>query len=231
MKVATWNLDQRQHNATKWARQLEHIRRIDADVWVLTETYRDFSPGPDYRLVAYSDLAGDRLTEDGRWVAIWSRLEGEPIELSSDRERCAAIRLADSGLVIVGTVLPWNGTALFQQRLCEQTADWSRLGEEFGGRLCVLGDFNQDLLPCGHYFGSDDGKCALLSALADCELLCLTGGNEDPLAGVCELASIDHICIGPGVRALEPAEVWPAPPTLADDLSDHYGVCVDLEVV
>ena len=60
MKLATWNLDQLKRNFAKWARQLERIRNIDADVWVLIETYRDFKPGDEYELIACSAQAPDR---------------------------------------------------------------------------------------------------------------------------------------------------------------------------
>ena len=36
------------------------MARVDADVWVLTETHRDLSPGPGYRLVSHSEDAPDR---------------------------------------------------------------------------------------------------------------------------------------------------------------------------
>src|SRR5262245_24837903 len=145
MKIATWNLDQHRRTASKWARQLRHIENLAADVWVLTETYRDLAPGAGYELVACSGEAPDRVRPDGRWVAVWCRreLSGKAIELPADRERCAAVELAN-GIVVVGTVLPWlgdtqqhplSGSEAFRARLTEQAADWKLLRSATGGRV------------------------------------------------------------------------------------------------
>lgn len=104
-----------------------------------------------------------------------------------------------------------------------------RLQEESEGRICVAGDFNQDLLPSKHYYGSGDGKQALSTALGACSLRCLTGGMDDPLRGVPNRASIDHICIGNGLRAKSPPTVWAEPMTL-HNIDEHYGVWAELEI-
>jgi len=244
MKVATWNLDQATPNATKANRQLEFVRDIDADVWVFTESFRDCSPGKGFSCIACSQDAPDRDSVAGAvWVAIWLRLPAESLRLKADLERVAAIKIKqpdDRDVVVVGMVLPWpsdhrdadlSGSAAFQARLAEQSSDWKRLGAEYGGRLCVMGDFNQDLLPTGHYFHSHDSRIALRATLNECGLRCLTGGVDDPLTTVADLASIDHICIGRGLSCghSPPSSVWPRPGTLAKNLSDHYGVCAAVE--
>jgi hypothetical protein len=205
IKVATWNLDQLHFIGARALRQLEHIRAISADVWVLTETHDNFAPGPDYHCIARSNAAPDLPNGGARWVAIWSRLPATVEHLTADLERTAAIRLTVGSAVFVGTVLPWlrdtrqhplNGSAAFRERLTEQTADWARLREEHDGRVCVAGDFNQDLIPTGHYYHSAISRQALRTALGTCGLDCLTGEANDPLAVVPNLASIDHICVG-----------------------------------
>ena len=125
MKVATWNLDQLAPDPARSAWQQEHIGHIKADVWVFTETHRNLSPGDGYECIASSPLAHDIPSEGGRWVAIWCKREqaANPIELGFDQERCAAVKLS-SGVVIVGTGLPWNGSMPFLQRLAEQATDW-----------------------------------------------------------------------------------------------------------
>jgi hypothetical protein len=209
--------------------------RIGADVWVLTETHREFSPGPGYLLVASSADAPDRDAKRGEcWVAIWSKLPAVPIHLTADLERVAAAKVSDS-VTVVGTVLPWlsddrhpeiRGEAAFRARLSEQLADWMKLSNS---RLCVAGDFNQDLLTTGHYYGSSGGRQALRDALKEAGLQCLTGDGSDPLAAAPGLASIDHICVS-GVRSvgLPPSTSWPVVGELDRKLSDHYGVWADL---
>jgi endonuclease/exonuclease/phosphatase family metal-dependent hydrolase len=231
MRVATWNLDQLSYNATRAKRQQEEICKVDADVLVLTETHRDFTPGAGYTCHVCSSNATD-LPEGGQWVAIWSKPDAEPVDLSADQKRVAAIRFIGNKAVIVGTVLPWHSSAAFQAQLAAQGASWNRLQAESGGRLCVAGDFNQDLLPTGHYFQSAESREALRAALAGCELRSLTGEADDPLREVPDRASIDHICVGKRLRAEEqqPSSVWPKPGSLLNP-KEHYGVWVDIEVV
>jgi len=141
----------------------------------------------------------------------------------------------------VGTVLPWltdsrhvelRGTAAFLARLAEQSAEWRSLRAEAAVGLCVAGDFNQDLLTSGHYYGSKDGRTALRNSLAACGLDCLTAGPDDPFSGCTGLASIDHIAVtGLKVVGRPRSQVWPAAGGLHDTLSDHYGVWADLAVV
>lgn len=238
MRLATWNLGRcRPGSSARAATLLDLMARIGADVWVLTETHRDFPPGPGYRLVAHSADAPDRAAGQGEcWVAVWSRLPAERVELTADLERVAAARV-DGAVVVVGTVLPWladgrdpglRGEAAFRTRLAEQAADWRRLGASPGG-LCVAGDFNQDPLPAGHYYGSAGGREALRAALTGAGLECLTGGADDPLSGSPGLACVDHICVG-GLRARggPRSSVWPAPGELPRGLTDHYGVWADV---
>jgi hypothetical protein len=215
------------------------MKTIAPDVWVLTETYVGFSPGPEYELISHSADAPDREAADGEcWVAIWSRLPGKRVGLSADLERATAASIGTS-VVVVGTVLPWltdnrypgvHGEAAFRARLDEQACDWHRLGSDPSSGLCVAGDFNQDLLASGHYYGSAGGRQALCQALVSAGLDCLTGGADDPLAGVQGLACIDHICVhglSPGGQPRSTA--WPPPGQLPRRLTDHYGVWADFK--
>jgi hypothetical protein len=209
---------------------------LGVDVWVITEIHRDFAPGPGYRLIAHSADAPDRDAARGEcWVAIWSRLPAEPVALTADPERTAAARVGSTA--VIGTVLPWlsdhrdpvlSGEAAFRARLAEQQADWWRLRSVAGG-VCVAGDFNQDLLMLGHYYGSTGGRGALRAALAETGLECLTGGADDPLAGSPGLACIDHICVG-GLRAanLPRSSAYPRPGELPRGLTDHYCIWADV---
>ncbi len=238
MRVATWNLNRCSPRATVRGPALRQwMTDVDADVWVLTEAFRGFSPGTGHELIASSADAPDRESGRGEcWVAIWARLPSLPVHLTADLERAAAAQVCGA-LTVVGTVLPWHGdnrhagqrgSAAFLTRLGEQSADWQRL-RAGQSALCVAGDFNQDLLPAGHYYGSAAGRQAMREALASASLDCLTGGEDDPLVSTRGRACIDHICVG-GVRAVKRRSVWPAPGELAKQLTDHYGTWADLEV-
>ena len=179
--------------------------------------------------------APDRSAEDGEcWVAIWSRLDGSCVQLTADRERVAAAKIDDC--VVVGTVLPWlsdrreptlTGSALFRNRLSEQASDWQRL--RANGALCITGDFNQDLLPTGHYYGSKNGRVALRDTLLSCHLDCLTGGEHDPLINEAGRANIDHICVHKMLTLQSPpSSAWP-PVGHLKGLTDHYCIYTDIE--
>jgi hypothetical protein len=242
MRIATWNLDRCRPGSVRATRIIDAMTRVAADVWVLTESYRDFTPGIGYRLVSSSIDAPDRDAAAGEcWVAIWSRLASlsGPVELNNDLERVAAAR-GEGPTIVVGAVLPWlsdqrdpdlRGQANFLARLAEQAEDWQTLKTRVRS-LCLAGDFNQDLLPVGHYYGSADGRNALRATLRRAGLNCLTGEADDPLAGTNGLACIDHICVS-GLRAAHqpPSAVWPTPGTLTGALTDHYGVWADVAPV
>ena len=237
MRLATWNINRCRPNAARADRIQQGINQVNADVWILTETYVGFSPGSEFSLLAHSDNAPDRNAKQGEcWVAIWSRLDGNCVQLTADCERVAAAKIDDC--VVVGTVLPWlsdqrepelTGQALFQTRLSEQANDWQRLQAE--GALCVAGDFNQDLLPTGHYYGSKNSRVALQEALASCNLTCLTGGEDDPLANEVGRANIDHICVHK-MRPLQlpRSSAWPSAGQLGG-LTDHYCIYTDIEQI
>ncbi|MGB3790023.1 MAG: endonuclease/exonuclease/phosphatase family protein [Phormidesmis sp.] len=235
MRLATWNINRCRPNATTRASALRKgMRHVNADVWVLTETHVEFSPGPDFSLLTHSADAPDRNAENGEcWVAIWSRLAGSSIQLTADCERVAAAMI--SGCAVIGTVLPWlsdsreptlKGETLFRARLSEQSEDWRRL--RTGGALCVAGDFNQDLLPAGHYYGSKGGRTALREALLSCELECLTSGDDDPLYAP-KRANIDHICVHKMRPVNYPrSSAWP-PIGQLNGITDHYCIYADIE--
>ena len=234
MRLATWNLNRCRTGSVRANRLRKGINQVDADVWVLTETYIDFSPGPDFCLLAHSADAPDRNAKQGEcWVAIWSRLDGNSVQLTADLERVAASKI--DNCIVVGTVLPWlsdrrepklTGAALFQAKLSEQASDWRKLRAE--GALCVAGDFNQDLLSAGHYYGSKNGRTALKEALSLCDLDCLTSGEDDPLTAELGRANIDHICVHKMLPLSSPRSVaWPPIGDLKG-LTDHYCVYADI---
>jgi hypothetical protein len=219
------------------------MQAVDADIWVLTESHAHVSPGDGYHLVARSGRAGATDANES-WVAIWSRLAGTRVS-TKDRDRTAAAEVSigsSRSLVVFGTVLPWLGsawrnipaanTAAFGASLAEQVTDWKRIRAEDPRReLCIAGDFNQDLLTVGHYYGSKAGRAAVRSALSMAALACPTSDPSDAVqrhtAG--RAAGIDHTCISAGLSAANATvHIWPAPEARGANLSDHFGVCINV---
>lgn len=242
MRLATWNLARPAPAGIRTTRLCTHMAAIAADVWVLTETHRDVSPGSGFRLAAHSESAPDRPADE-RWTAIWVRDEIEATQTAThDAERTACVKMttrSGQSLFVYGTVLPWltddrhshrKGSDAFIEALAEQEADWLHIRRsEPDAGLCVTGDLNQDLLPTGHVYGSRAGRSALRSALLNAGLTCVTGEASDPLVSLGKgLASVDHICVGGIPLPNTPPQVWPTHDELGSRLTDHHGVAVDL---
>lgn len=242
VKIANWNLERVNPSQGRSLVMSEYFAAIDADVWFLTETHRHIEPSKEF----FSCFSGtpDRASREGeRWVGIWSRWLIERLDsYTSDSARCAVGRIADSPfgeLILFGTVLPWtnewrgipgaDGQA-FEAALALQKGDWLRLIQHFpNATLIVAGDFNQDLA-AWHYYGSRKKRALLESALAECNLIALTSGLDDPIARDSPpMACIDHICISASSDwVLDSTTRWPDVPKPEASLSDHFGVSVEV---
>jgi len=240
--IATWNLDYlslRSDRARICHAKMEEVR---AQVWVLTETQRGFYPGIGFHLVAESEKASD-LNDDQRWVAIWANQSvSVTYEKTKGDERTACVQLEIDGgrtLIVYGTVLPWVGSTwneqpskggqAFIQALEQQKTDWIGLQEANPqALLCVAGDYNQDLLKSGRYYGSAIQRKALRKALEEAKLRCYTGGENDPVSRRSPGdANIDHICFGGSQIIDVTADAW-SPKQQGMKISDHFGVSVQI---
>lgn len=244
MKIATWNLESL-NRLTQDRKEAFHkaMEKVEADVWVLTETWSELEPLTGYKLVAQSCPAED-LKDSGRcWVAIWVRSSLASIELEiqspKQRDRMAAVQIKNpngGGIVVTGTVLPWNSDKLwagsdgFCQALAHQTTEWKRLHEIHSTyTFLVSGDFNQSL-PSQSRYGSKQGAKDLLETLKQQELFCLTQGS-DSLTGK---PRIDHICISR--KSLQSSFVpqvgtWAVPCLKEKPITDHSGVFAVLDIL
>jgi endonuclease/exonuclease/phosphatase family metal-dependent hydrolase len=244
VKFATWNLARvLPKHVERSAAIGAWLDRVDADVWVLTETHDSVSPGPGFSSV--STEHPDRAGEPGeRWATVWSRLPIEPLPPTRDPARAvAAVVRPTHGapFVVYGTVLPWLGSPwrdvpahlgrAFRAALMAQLADWVDVVGLFPeGGLFVLGDLNQDLSSV-YYYGSGRNRLALLDALESVGLSALTAHPNDPVRAMAwDRASIDHVCVPARIAAhgSPRLEVWPPGPAPDRRLSDHFGVAANL---
>jgi hypothetical protein len=244
MKIATWNLERALPQSVKAERQRQWLNRIDADIWILTETHLGITPSEDYCSVA-SGLP-DRPGDDGeRWAQIWVK-PGEltPLDTCDQSRTAAALLTLPNGQqwVLYGTVLPWLGRSWRDYPASQgqasaaapaaQQADWQRLRATYPQAILVVaGDFNQDLNAL-HYYGSRHNKQALRQALDSVRLVCFTAGENDPVHQLIngQHSNIDHICLSQDLPGqFQRSFAWP--PQLEDlrGLSDHFGVGVEIE--
>lgn len=246
LRIATWNLDRvRPGTGVRTERIRAAIEKVDSDVWVLTETHERFSPGEQFIEKAFS-FAPPYRQNDERWVSIWVRrdLDTEALTVDGEPERSAAARIKlgeGRHLVVFGTVLPWRGdtatelrgAAKFVTSLTKQARDWERLRYvHVGDHLCVAGDFNQEFQSNGPV-GTKLGRDALDAELRPGQhgqLECVTGGERDPLLKLGRGKSIDHILLDVELAyTAQVCKVWPDEYPLLKRMSDHYGVCVELQ--
>lgn len=133
-----------------------HMEAIGADVWVLTETVEDISPGAGHAGVATT--GSDREQKpDEVWTKVWSRWRIEALPPASDPVRCVAARVLHpqrGPFVAYATVLPWTGSTwrglrgaggvAFGAALDAQELDWAALRADFpADDLFVMGGLNQ----------------------------------------------------------------------------------------
>lgn len=243
LRVANWNVRRATPVEARWQRIQEQCATIEADLWFLTETHREFSPHKGH----FSLTSGvpDREGKPGEcWSAIWSKWPMESLHgYVTDSARCVAGYIPKSPfgeIINYATVLPWNtdprakessSDQVFADAINMQKSDWLRIQNDFPQATLILaGDFNQDLA-VQHYYGSRKKRALLESTLVDCNLIALTGGEDDPIARDSPpMACIDHICISVATGwALGTTTRWPDDPKPIKSLSDHFGVAVKLQ--
>jgi hypothetical protein len=239
--VGTWNV-QYARGPEKNRRRLDHLKSLEADVWVLTETHDDLDLSASHTAIHSESRYA---TPGGRWTTIWTSLPVIELLSTSDPRRCVAVRL-DAGkageIIVYGTVLPWNGDAgpgvtppargwdEFHRVVPLQGREWASLREDHpGATLVVAGDLNQDL-GGQHYYGTKACRALLTAELAGASLSCLTTTDRFG-PDVLQHPPIDHVCAGPGRDRSFTARVlgWN---NVVDGvrLSDHGGVLVGLDI-
>ncbi|MBD1842953.1 endonuclease/exonuclease/phosphatase family protein [Cyanobacteria bacterium FACHB-63] len=235
-RIATWNLERpRQNGWIKNQRQLDRIREIDADIWVLTETNAAIDLKPDYQCDASVPYQGHRAGEN--LTTLWSRwkiLRSIPT-FDSTCAICAEIESPFGLMIIYGTVITWandkgiSGTSKkweeHRRSLQYHHEDWLRIQKQHPEHLmCIAGDFNQSRDGSGWY--EDKQSVEMLSgALHELSLDCMTGQKFQGLSR----STVDHICLS---QSLLPYKVkvgaWEGTTPEGTRMSDHNGVFIDL---
>ena len=249
IRIATWNFKQYADNTPVAEARRAIMAAVHADIWVLTEVHHTFGivELPDkegtqhlYKKISWSEPLSRFFP--GEMVSIWARedLQGKTAGIkSTEFTACAEFPVAGSKtLWVYGTVLPWVGSAkyldgyTFDQALADQKVDWGGLKWVDHGWLCVAGDFNQEICPPKHFYGSGAQEKYLRTALEQADLECLTGGQADPVAkNYAPAANIDHICMGSAKnKTWQVTDVQSWPRTSGGmEISDHHCVSIDVE--
>lgn len=237
MRIATWNLERA---STRIRREgiMAKMVQVNADIWILTETDDRVSLADPYACLASTDVRQGGVASE-RWVTIWSRFPGRRERTSDpDYAACAIIDVGGVGsLAVYGTVLPWRGSswrefksaggAAFRAAISAQAADWRQLAAS-GHKLCVAGDFNQDLSDT-HYYWSANTRHELRATLSRCGVTAMTAGDRDPVRQLTsgKAACIDHICLSSSLAGSVTDAMAIAPVYADRRLSDHPCIVVE----
>lgn len=233
--VATWNLERPSRRPIGRTQRIHAaLSAVPADIWILTETRASLIPNRAY-YPTHSKPHQGRRPDDERWVSIWSRW---PVR-ALDEDFWSATALIESplgNLIVHGVVLPY-----MHEPAPGAPQVWSRFIEELGTQrnrwvrtrmqypdipLVVAGDLNQTLGGSLRY-GSPATRDALVEALVDADLKCLTAGDE-PTGQLRGIHLVDHICATSHLNAGSSFKLWG--PRTADgcSMSDHTGVAIEL---
>jgi len=244
-RVATWNLDHASNRSRPVDKQIEQIKSINADVWVLTETCDKVSLAD----AGFQSRTPRHRNKYGKyWTTIWSRFQFSSNQVLDvhDTETATAAEVETPGgrLLVYGTVLTWmmdrgaDGTSAnwveHHKAIEAHGNDWVRLRELDRGRpMIAAGDFNQTRDGSRKY--CSDRSIELLSTqLERSNLLCVTESdfgrngqlNIDPRKGYYR-HNIDHICLTAPLQAVK-VGAWDHF-SEKQELTDHNGVFVDVK--
>jgi hypothetical protein len=188
-RIATWNLDRSGVRRTsRMPLQLEKIRQLNADLWILMETHSAIA------LEGYESLASqhdpDYRKQGESYVTIWSRSSLRRIETQDPLFTvCAELTLPSNSakVLLYGTIITY-GTDGVSEGLAQpwqrhraavrmQTKEWLKLRAEYPDHvLCVAGDFNANL-DGTRWYGVPDTKKGIELALVAGGMHCATGAN------------------------------------------------------
>ena len=244
MRIATWNLDRPTKNRVN-ARQerLDQIARIDADVWVLTETDRTLRIG-EYPPVATMRPEPKRYSDSEAYAAIHAklRLHQVPVETFDSRFAvCAEVPDSPIGpLLVYGSIITYHndgvmeGTAkrweLHRASCVAHAADWAKFRGAYPNHtLIAAGDFNQALDRVGRYRDAESTRL-LWDAFNGADLKCLTASDFVAEGKLKSRHSVDHIAVSKhSMQNLDfSVAAWEGTTADGVKLSDHNGVMVTL---
>ena len=250
MRIATWNLD----HASKSRRsivdaQIAQMKKIDADIWVLTETCEQV----DLHADGYECVTPHRNIKYGKyWSTIWSRLPiAHQIDCyDNETAVCAQITSLLGDLIIYGTIITWKNDlgsdpnkksppwAEHEKSIIDHGADWRSIQDKDQYRgipFVAMGDFNQTRDGASRGYRSPNGVQLLNDQLDRNQLQCITEEDfgaqgkltPDPENKGLYRNNVDHICVSNSRFTVEHIGVW-------DHFSektywsDHNGVYAEL---
>lgn len=230
LKIATWNVERPNLTTEKQREKANAInaelKKLPADIFILTETNECISPGTEY--VHHSepldkDAGGDYYEDGERRVSIWSVypiIERLKVK-NSLTTACAVLQTPFGNLAVFGCIIGIHGIRDgFDTDLEDQMEDLSRFAAK-GYNICYTGDFNLSF--CDSYYTKKSARSQLNDLFSTIKMKNLTADIPE---------NIDHIVISESFLPLSSIEkeCWNQDKKKASPivLSDHKGVIVTL---
>ena len=249
MRIATWNLKRPKGKGRRWTAIEEQLLKVNADVWILTETNQDINLGDGFFGFHALKIDGYHKGSECR-TSIWTRLEFSRRLHTHDPETAVCVEIkCDAGQVLVyGTVIPYENAGVKDNRYRSNSVwhvglkNWdvhlgsierhrkelSDLRSSHEGRQFVLGgDFNHHRFENSRY--GSTGRDKLSESLDELNLDCVTDADFRATGELTTRATVDHICLSPDLleRGVK-VEAWESPLLNGKPISDHNGITVDI---
>lgn len=228
LKIATWNLERPRRPKTSSAKNIaiaSKLKRVDADILVLTETNDCIDLKPEYVGFPSEELKPCKecdYTPGENRTSVWiKRAHAATRETTSNPSNgvCVRVKTELGYLLVYGTVIGISGHP--SQNVDEQMEDWRRISESGKESICIAGDFNVQFSRIDNF--SKKSKDKIIACFSDLGVTNLT----------CNIAeNIDHIAVSNRLLAIAPhseTHLWNLEKKLhVPALSDHIGVAVRL---
>lgn len=216
MKIATWNVARPTKNSKRVPLILDHLKSVDADILILTETNEMLDLGNQYNFFHSTKPQETFYTDGEKRVSIYSKYKstGQIETFRSDTSICINFDTPLGNLAVYGTIIGINGNKRknFITDLEEQLFDFERIAKT--NNLCIGGDLNMTFTD--NYYFTIDGRAKLNKAFDELSLTNLTADIPE---------NIDHIILpNKFFNTKEGVGTWNNP--VDKKLSDHKGVFV-----
>lgn len=223
MKIATWNIERPTKNGKTTKEIISFLRKLNADILVLTETNDFIDLGADYN-VQHSSVLQDKMYKVGeRRVSIFSQL---PITdkrfetFNSATALCVSIKTLLGELTVYGTILGVFGNKgnQFKDDLEKQLLDFENISKQTKN-FCIIGDLNISF--SDNYYFTKIGREKLNSSFEKLQMKNYTADLKH---------NIDHIILTEkfvGKRKVI-TSYWNETENKQTRLCDHKGVMLEI---
>ncbi len=221
------------------------MTEVEADIWVLTETFIDRSPGDDFEGCHSPHHPERRPDSRERWTSIWSRWPLTPLTNPPPHRRGSVTAMIETplgDLIVYGTVIAWGNEPTFADgspalawgvhiaEIERQSKEWMAIRNNHPDiPLIVTGDLNQGRSGRKWDDGTKAARRALTDGLDAAGLACVTEVDL-VVTGQIERSHVEHICLDPRLATSGDVLVWDRINDDGTRLSDHPTLAVDIAI-